>query len=253
MGNGSLLELRRGALSLLPWAPLFLLLVTSRPGAAGPVRLAPGEYITENGWGHLTLKRDPSGGLTFAIEAVGSNAHSCSLDGEIVDGRATLAAAEEGKPCRLRFLPEGDGIQVTAAEAGPCAYFCGARARFEGLYLKPAPGCSPPARDKTRSEFKKLYDQKAYAQAFATLKPLLEGCAKTTGPVEKAWIRNDLALTAYKRNDRAGCRRLLEPLAADAARGDAALRGEMAPADADDYLPVVKATRTNLKLCRDRK
>ena len=64
-------------------------------------------------------------------------------------------------------------------------------------------------------------------------------------------MRNDLALTQFRLGDAAGCLRTLEPLAKDAAKSDAQIRDEMvAPTDVDNWLPVVKAARTNLKLCR---
>jgi hypothetical protein len=67
--------------------------------------------------------------------------------------------------------------------------------------------------------------------------------------LETASIRNDLAVTQYHLHDRAACLSTLDPLAADAAKSDAAIRENFPPTDADDYLPLVKAARTNLKLC----
>jgi hypothetical protein len=240
----------------LLWLLLPAVLGLSPTRAQGQeVRLAPGEYITEKGWGTLTL-RQGGGRLSFVIEAVGANGHSCSLEGEVVKGRATLETDEETGPCRVSFKPlaegaeGGKGIEVASEEGEACRYFCGMRADFQGFYLVPPPGCAPAARETARTEFKRLYDKKAYPQALAKLEPVLKSCARMVGWIEEGWIRNDLAITLLKTGDLAGCRRLLEPLAADAARTDEELREEYPPSDADNYLPVVKAARTNLKLCK---
>ena len=42
----------------------------------------------------------------------------------------------------------------------------------------------------------------------------------------------------------------LEPLREDAAKTDAAIRGEVPTADADSLIPIARATRANLKLCQ---
>lgn len=84
----------------------------------------------------------------------------------------------------------------------------------------------------------------------AQLEPAFNNCAKTLDWLETGWIRNDLAITQYRLGDSAGCLRTLEPLAKDAAKSDAQIRDEMvAPTDVENWLPVVKAARTNLKLC----
>lgn len=228
----------------------------ARAQPAQETRLAPGEYITEKGWGTLTLRQGGGGRLSFVLEAIGGNMHSCSLEGEIVAGRATLETDEESGPCRVSFKrPDeggegGEGIEVAAENTEACRYFCGMRADFQGLYLVPPPGCAPAARETARTEFKRLYDKKAYPQALAKLEPVFKGCARFLDWIEEGWIRNDLAITLLKTGDLAGCRRLLEPLAAEAARPDKELVGEYPPSDADSYLPVLRATRTNLKLCK---
>jgi hypothetical protein len=44
-----------------------------------------------------------------------------------------------------------------------------------------------------------------------------------------------------------------EPLAKDAARTEAAIREDMLPSEAERYIPIARATRTNLKLCQGGK
>jgi hypothetical protein len=53
--------------------------------------------------------------------------------------------------------------------------------------------------------------------------------------------------------DFTACQRTLQSLAADAAKTDEALREKYPPSDADSYLPIVKAARTNIKLCEARR
>lgn len=79
------------------------LLLSVRIEAATPVPVQPGEYVTEGGWGTLTVKRGKEGAMSFSIEALAGNGHSCSLDGTIRDGVARLPALDEGKPCVVEF------------------------------------------------------------------------------------------------------------------------------------------------------
>ena len=230
---------------------LWLMMVAANIAFAAEPVVQPGDYLTERGWGNLSIVQDKKGGLKFSIEAMGGNAHSCSLNGEIRDGRATLEAMDPGKPCVVTFKREADGVAVASFDPQLCRYFCGMRADFEGKYLKTAAGCTPKPLARTREEYTRLYDRKDYTAARAKLEPAFNDCAKTLDWLETGWMRNDLALTQFRLGDAAGCLRTLEPLAKDAAKSDAQIRDEMvAPTDVDNWLPVVKAARTNLKLCR---
>jgi len=216
--------------------------------------LEPGIYVTEGGWGDLTVKRGKDGTVSFTIFALGGNAHMCDLGGEIRNGRATLTeSVDADSPCIVRFEPMGAGIKVSAETYESCRYYCGMRANFEGDYLKPAPACLPKAIRKSRLDFKRLYDRKAYAEAVDVLEPLLKGCSKTMTWVDKGWIRNDLALAYHRMKRDDICLSLLKDFEADAAKTDEQIREEYPPADADTYWPILNAARTNLKLCRDGK
>ena len=218
--------------------------------SAAEIGLQPGDYVTERGWGTLVIKRGNGGALNFQIEAMGGNAHSCGLDGEIRNGRAVLEGMDKDKPCVVTFTAKADGIAVDSVDAQICRYYCGMRASFEGLYLKAAPGCAPAALRATRKEFKALYERKDFSAARAKLESAFNNCAKTLDWLETGWIRNDLAITQFRLGDTAGCLRTLEPLAKDAAKSDVQIRDEIvAPTDVDNWLPVVSAARTNLKLC----
>ena len=133
--------------------------------AAYAQQLVPGEYVTDRGWGTLTVTRDAKGALAFAIESVGGNQHVCGLDGDIRGGRATLEAMDPGKPCVVTYTPKADGIDVTANDGRICNFFCGAHARFEGLYRKVAAPCLPKNVRDTRAAFKRAYDRREYAAA----------------------------------------------------------------------------------------
>src|SRR4051812_425772 len=62
-------------------------------GSAQAVVLAEGEYITEGGWGVLTISHS---GQTprFSLQAMGANAHVCNLAGDIQGNQATLATQD---------------------------------------------------------------------------------------------------------------------------------------------------------------
>lgn len=184
--------------------------------------------------------------MAFEIEAFGANGHTCSLNGDIRDNQAKLDG-EEGV-CIVKFDATTDGVDVEGND--PCRFYCGMRAHFDGMYFRPAPGCAGNDRTHARDAFKASYAKKDYATARAKLEPVLSQCASLLSWLETASIRNDLAVTQYHLHDRAGCLSTLDPLAADAAKSDAAIRESFPPTDADDYLPLVKAARTNLRLCR---
>jgi len=126
------------------------------------------------------------------------------------------------------------------------------RASFEGIYALAAPGCSRSAVTATRRTFQQLYDKRQFAEARAKLQPLLKDCVRTLGEVEDGRIRNDLAVTMHKLGELAACREVLAPLAEEAKLTDAQVRDNYPPSDADVRLPVVRATRTNLRLCGDK-
>lgn len=227
---------------------LFVMLATVGATQAAEPAPKPGDYIADGGWG--TLRISPAGpdGLPFAIESFGGNFHICALDGRIVGTQATLEASDAS--CVVSFAAAADGINVSSTEA--CREYCGARAGFDGFYLRPAPGCAADAIGATRAGFKRLYDRKRFAEALATLSPLPKTCARTFGHYERAEILNDIAITQYKLGQRAACLRTLAPFEADAALSDDEVRNGYPPSEADVWLPIVKAARYNLGLCRKK-
>ena len=212
--------------------------------------LRPGEYVTEGAWGHLSLRPGNGSVLLFEIQATGGNMHVCSLDGEVNGGSATLEGPDEKTPCIVTFSQTPEGVKVTASVSGACREYCGARAHFEGLYVRPSARCTQEAVGAARKSFKQLYDTGKYAEAKAKLEPVLTLCSRTLHRSEEGRIRNDLAVTMYKLSDLSGCLLVLQPLAGDAKLTDAEFREGHSPSDADMLLPIVRAARTNLKLCQ---
>lgn len=203
---------------------------------------AEGEYVISDGaWG--TLRVQPRG--KFAIETTGANAHVCELDGVIVDGRARI----EKSACQVTFKPEGQNVHVATNGTDACREFCGMRAWFEGAYRKPEPGCVRKSIDDSKKKFKRSYVAKDYAAALALIQPIATQCKPYLHWVESAWVLNDLAITQFKLGDRAACIKTLQDLAPDAAKSDKEITGSYPPSDSEAYLPVVQATRTNLRLC----
>lgn len=216
-------------------------------GLSAQTEITPGEYITERGWGNLEIKKDKKGNLLFEIGVIGENYHTCELSGIIRDSKSVMEG-DEGKPCIVNFSPTENGIAVSDND-GACRGYCGARASFIGLYLKPQKGCDTASITRARNELKKLYDKKNYEQARSKLEPVLNKCSGIMHWSELGRARNDLAITLYKLGDFDGCRNVLKPLEEDAKKTDEELRESYAPVDAETAIPIARATRTNLKLC----
>ncbi|WP_411879118.1 hypothetical protein [Polaromonas sp. YR568] len=203
---------------------------------------AEGEYVISDGaWGTLEVQVRGK----FMIETVGANAHICGVEGVIVDGKSKIGKSA----CQLSFKAEGQDVRVATNGSDACRDFCGMRAWFEGLYRKPSPLCVRKSIDDAKKKFKKSYVAKDYAAALAVINPVATQCKPFLNWVESAWVLNDLALTQFKLGDRAACIKTLQGLAPDAAKSDDEIKGSYPPADSDAYLPVVQATRTNLRLC----
>jgi hypothetical protein len=213
-------------------------------GAAQAQAPAPGSYvISEGAFGSLEVKA----GNRFSISTSGANFHTCDLEGVIVAGKAKM----KDSACVVSFKAEGDGVRVEGNADGGCQEFCGARGNFEGLYRKPPPACTKTAMAQARTGFKKRYDAKDYTGALAALQPVVAQCKAFLHWIDFGRVQNDLAITQYHLGDKAGCQATLKDFAEDAARTDAQVRDDYPPSDADIYLPVLKAARTNLKKCKE--
>jgi hypothetical protein len=207
--------------------------------------LDAGEYLDGSG-GYLILKPG-KGGTAFSLHTVGGNRHSCDAQGTIGANNVAILKPDPQTTCTLRFVPQPNGVQVEVKDT--CPAYCGARASLDGTYLKPDAGCDRAGVKKSRAEFKKLYDQRSYGEARKVLEPVVKRCQKFVEDRDDGWMRNDLALTLHKLGDAAECRKTLEPLAAMAAKSDSAVREDLPPNEADAMTSMIRATRTNLKLC----
>lgn len=226
---------------------VLVLVALAGPAGAQQSALQPGEYLDGSG-GYLIIKPVKAGSVPFEIETVGPNRHGCQADGVIGKNLQAVLKPDGVAPCILVFAPKPDRIEVTLKTV--CSAYCGARASLDGMYLRPEPGCDRAGVRKARADFKRLFDKKAYREARTALESVHARCAKTLDDNEDGWMRNDLAITFLRLGDPASCRRALEPLAKDAAKTDASIREDLLPADADRLIPILRATRTNLKLCQ---
>jgi hypothetical protein len=200
---------------------------------------APGRYLAAGGWGHMVLKA--SGEAEMAT--VGANGHTCELSGKL-EGWTIRA-----RDCVVELKRLPNGLRATSADDDACREFCGARAGLEGDYLIPPKGCDDAERAAARRDFKRLYDAKLYTDALAKLEPVRMRCKDQIGWLENDWLINDIALAQFRAGDAKACLTTLRPLAQDAAKSDDDLADQYPPSDFTRVAPVIKAARTNLKLC----
>jgi hypothetical protein len=215
---------------------------------AAHAQIAPGEYLGENGTGRLVIQAASGGVQKFQLNSYGANGHSCEVEGSIRGNVARVPTEDKQPPCVIKFSAKGENLDVNA-DGGQCQSFCGARASIGTVFLKPAPGCTTAEVKKTRTAFKQQFDKKDFAQARALLQPVVDKCVKLMNDVDEGWVRNDLALTLLRLNDKPGCLKMLESFKDLAAMDQKALEENYPPFDAQIRAPIARATRTNLKLC----
>lgn len=219
---------------------------TTNDAATGSA-LQPGEYITEEGWGRLLLKRE-SGALTFSLESV-IGEDTCGLDGTI-QGDQGITKDSSRSACSVRFTKAPRGIDVSSVTPEECKAFCGYNGDFEAPYLRVKDGCGRDDIARTRTAFQRLYDGKDYKAALNTLSPVVANCLPTLDWEEEGVIRNDLAIAKYKNGLHAQCLATLDKYAEDADKEQDAVVDGWTPALADRHLAIVRAARTNIGLCR---
>ncbi|XDF33474.1 hypothetical protein RBH89_14810 [Paracidovorax avenae] len=221
---------------------------TGQPAPYGSGTLQPGEYMTERGWGHLVLKSE-RGVMAFSLETTTGD-NLCTLDGTIDRGQG-IARQDGGRSsCMVGFGVNARGVDVKAATPAECRDFCGYNGSFAGRYLRVKQGCGRDEVDHTRAAFQRLYDQRNFKAALATLSPVLENCSVTLDWEDEGAIRNDLAITQYRNGLHAQCLATLARYAEDAAKDDDAAVDGWTPSLAERYLEIVRAARTNIGLCR---
>lgn len=228
-------------------------------GAALPslaATIVPTEYVAEGSNNVMRVTPGNGGKLNFSVEIFDwTDTRMCSAEGEIVGNKAVLRRKDMAEDCIVTFLPDKNYMEVRTSEACSKSY-CKEESGFDGFYER-FPGCTIAERAATRKQFRALYDKKDYAAAMAKLDPVLVSCRKALSQVEQGWIRNDLALVQLKLGLADRCLATLKPLAGDADKSDEELAANFANCQGckKDMLakrmPMIRATRTNLRLCRD--
>ncbi len=208
-------------------------LVSAAPPAAS--------YVTEKGWGHLSFE-----GGRFELVAVGSNAHSCTLDGL---RKGDIGDAGEG--CQVAFKPlPGGRLQVEPASPAvesACRMFCGQRATFEGVYHPTPAGCTEPERQARQAAGLKDYKAGRHAEAATRWAELAAACGPYLHWSEAYALNNDRAVAASHLGRSDECVRLSREAADEA---QLKMFRETAPTDHDILLPLYRAARFNLQRCR---
>ena len=237
-----------------------ILLIALLVGRAAPVTAAapevkPGKYYRDRDTGTLLVERGRSGELTFEIESVGANCHSCSLAGPL---RGTSGLADEGNglTCRVGFKTVGRTVAVQAL-SDTCRSFCGVRAYFDGSYHALPKACTSAARQARRDEFTVLYQASRYPAAVSSLNSLIDQCKAYMNWIEVDEVRNDLALSQYNSGRPDECLATLKATLAHGFDGEESLRGDggrtmyLLNCDFDNYIPVAKITWSTRALCEE--
>jgi hypothetical protein len=218
----------------------------SHPGVTDTI--SPGKYSTEAGWGILSITKTAARATAFEIQST-TGEDVCHIQGAVTNGEGVATDSENGAVCKIKFTKTGKGINVVSDTPKECGGFCGANGGFKGIYLVVPEGCSADEIDKTRSKFKSLYLKKDYKAALITLQPVLNNCTQILNFVDLGNVRNDIAIVQYKNGLYGECLNTLKPYAIDAKRNDAEVTGDWPPNQIGDYLKIVHASRTNIRLC----
>lgn len=231
----------------------FLALLGGAAAAAAPP-IPAGEYVMESGCCTLNVEAMAEGTQYFKIVALGPNGHSCGLDGRLFDRHFEIKNDYDQDTCSIDFdgVDGGFDVKVIRGEDGgtSCRMYCGMRAGFEGTYLKPPAGCTSSEVKAARKKFQASYAKKDFAGARALLEPVLQICPKYIFWTDRGWIRNDLAIAQFRSGDSASCLETLAGFGDDLNQTDKQIRDTNAPSDADNQIRLMKAAKTNLRLCK---
>lgn len=223
------------------YRPALILALTLSVSAAHAQAI--GQYATKGG--AFTLHITPG---AFEISGVGQNGATCTIDG--TRNGATGRATDGGKTCIVKFTARPDGVEVKAQTSAVCARFCGAEATIEGVYLKPAPGCSEKERERTAKAVEAAGKAKDDAKIETLLAQQIDACAAFLPWLDAVGARTDLAAAQMRQGRKADCLKTLAPLVEDADAGEDKLREKYSDFDLYRYEGSLKDLRDTLKQCR---
>ena len=207
----------------------------------------PGTYDADGGAGQLTVSKKGAG-LRFAIEALGANGHTCTLDGAL---RAGVGTTEDGGSgiCRVAIRPKDGGYDVESLTPDACRAWCGARASFDNVYRPMPPQCSASRYQARHAEFLRLYKAKRYDAALAVATALRSECGRWSWFADADALANDIAITQYHLKRPADCIATLKATTGWEFRTLDDVREGLPPVEADSYESVARSTITNRRLC----
>jgi hypothetical protein len=226
---------------------LFLALAWSGAVAVQAQGVIPGTYVTERGFGTLSVgKPDGKGLIRFKINAIGGNNHTCQVEGTLRGTRGTAEPVDQ--KCVVDILPKDGWLQVSVpgAASDACRAFCGVRAQFEGEYFAEVPACRAAEMGKKRNQFSQRYKAKDYQNAVATLGSLMEECGRFMDRLAQAEVLNDMAIAYKNMNESGSCLEVLKPLKKDFIDEPGTA---FAPSDQARGERLASASRFNWKAC----
>ena len=224
---------------------------SDRNDSTFPPALTAGEYATDHGWGRLLVTQTSGAKSRFHLATTNGEA-ICNVEGRIEGARGITDDTDGAEACTLQFTPAGNRISITTETRDACRELCGLNGSFEGEYTRLPANCTRDAIAAARRKFRQAYDHRDYGVAVATLSPVLDQCVATADWEEEGDLRNDLALALHRAGRPSECLKRLEPYRADAKRRDEDVIADWPPALAERYLAIIKAARTNIRLCSPR-
>jgi hypothetical protein len=234
---------------IAPFALIFVF-VSSMAAPSDP---KPGNYIAMEDSGSVTIQRDQQNRLTFEIETVGANYHTCQLSG-VIQNAVGHTEDNAGQRCDVSFESGNSAVTVRPITLEACRDYCGMRAGFEGIYRIPPSNCTSEGRQAQRDKSLLLYRAHRYPEAVAILRTLTSQCTDFIGWIELDQVRNDIALAQYHNGEYPQCLETLNSTIAGKVKGEAELKSGdggvyLPPSDFDNYSNVAASTWFNKALC----
>jgi hypothetical protein len=169
-----------------------------------------GTYESPSGQGTLTIKRNAKGTVWFTLDAVGSNFHTCSIEG-VVKGNIgyPVPADQNDLNCKLNLLNKGISIDLRKAPDACRLQYCGVRAFFDNIYTLPLPSCRRNIRAQTLKRIDALFLAGQYDKLNAVGVRFYRQCISNLYYDEADDLANKIAVTYQKRGDNKSCLQIL--------------------------------------------